>query len=194
VADRPSVFLLIGFSGTGKLTVAKTLRERMVERGQQVRLVDNHYINIPIFQLIEVDGVRPLPSGTWDRVAEVRDAVVRTIETLSPRDWSFIFTNDLIDRPEERAWVARLAELAEGRDSVFVPVRLLCEVEELCRRIVSSDRRALMKGVSEDWIRRRIETEKVLDPGLPSTMTLDITAIPPGEAADHILAHLATLA
>jgi hypothetical protein len=194
VLDRPALFLLIGFSGTGKLTVAKTLRDRLVARGEQVRLVDNHYVNNPIFQLIDVDGVRALPSGTWDRVGEVRDAVVRTVETLSPKDWSFIFTNDLIDRPEERAWVDRLAGLAKGRDSVFIPVRLLCEIEELCRRIVSTERRKLLKGVSADWIRRRTETEEVLDPGLPSTITLDITSMTPDQAADHILAHLASIA
>ena len=47
----------------GKLTVAKTLRDRLVARGDQVRLVDNHYINNPIFQLMEVDGVRALRPG-----------------------------------------------------------------------------------------------------------------------------------
>lgn len=99
VLDRPALFLLIGFSGTGKLSVAKTLRDRLVARGEQVRLVDNHYINNPIFQLIDVDGVRALPSGTWDRVGEVRDVVVRTIETLSPKNWSFIFTRQTLALP-----------------------------------------------------------------------------------------------
>jgi hypothetical protein len=166
----------------------------LVARGEEIRLVDNHYINNPIFRPIDVDGLGPLPAGTWDRVGEVRDAVVRTIEELSPKDWSFIFTNDLIELPEDRAWVDRLAAVARRRDSVFIPVRLICEVEELSRRIVSPERRALMKGVSADWIRRRIATEAVLDPGLPSTITLDITSMPPDQAADHILTHLASLA
>jgi hypothetical protein len=193
VASRPALFLLIGFAGTGKLTVARQLRDRLTERGEQVRLVDNHYINNPIFQLIEVDGVTPLPAATWDRVGEVRDAVLRTIEELSPRKWSFIFTNDLIDRPEEKAYVHRLAQLADRRKSIFVPVRLLCEVDELCRRIVSPERKALMKGVDPEWIRRRVGTEEVLDPGLEATITVDITSTPAREAADRILAHVATL-
>jgi hypothetical protein len=194
VANRPALVLLIGFAGTGKLTVARVLRDRLTGRGEQARLVDNHYINNPIFQLIDVDGVKPLPAGTWDRVGEVRDAVFRTIEELSPTSWSFIFTNDLIDRPEERAYVHRLAQLADRRSSTFVPVRLLCDVEELCRRIVSPERRLLMKAVDAGWIRRRFKTEEVLDPGLASTLTLDITSLPPEEAADRILAHLATVA
>src|SRR6202030_2215671 len=92
VANRPALFLLIGFAGTGKLTVARVLRDRLAAHGAQVRLVDNHYINNPILHLIDVDGEKPLPAGTWDRVGEVRDAVFRTIEMLSPKSWSFIFT------------------------------------------------------------------------------------------------------
>jgi hypothetical protein len=193
VANRPALFLLIGFAGTGKLTVARALRDRLTERGEPVRLVDNHYINNPIFQLIDVDGVKPLPTDAWDRVAEVRDAVFKTIEELSPKRWSFIFTNDLIDRPEERAYVHRLAQLADRRKSIFVPVRLICEVDELCRRIVSPERKALMKGVDPEWIRHRVATEDVLDPGLEATITLDITSMPPREAAARILAHVTTL-
>jgi len=155
--------------------------------------VDNHYINNPIFQLLDVDGVKPLPAGAWDRVGEVRDAVLRTIEELSPKSWSFIFTNDLIDRPEERAYVHRLAQLADRRRSIFVPVRLLCDVEELCGRIVSPERKPLMKAVDAEWIRQRALTEDVLDPGLAATITLDITSMRPEETVDLILAHLATL-
>jgi hypothetical protein len=190
---KATIFLLIGFSGTGKLTVAKALAARLAERGHHVRLVDNHYVNNPIFGLLDQDGVRPLPDGTWERVAEVREAMVRTIETLSPPDWSFIFTNDLIDGPKQRAWVQRLVALADTRGSQLLPVRLLCEVEELSRRVVSAERRALMKGVNAEEVRRRVATEKVLDPDLPSTLTLDITSIPPLDAADRILAHSAAM-
>jgi len=192
VAGKPKLFLLIGFSGTGKLTVAKALRDLMTRRREHVRLVDNHYVNNPIFGLLDVDGLRPLPPGTWDRVGEVRDAIVRTIETLSPRHWSFIFTNDLIDQPPDRAWIARLAALAGARGSVFIPVRLICDVEELCRRVVSPERKVLFKGISADDVRRRVKTEAVLDPGLPTTLTLDITTLPPDEAASLILAHGST--
>jgi adenylylsulfate kinase-like enzyme len=193
VASRPALFLLIGFAGTGKLTVARVLRDRLTRGGGQARLVDNHYVNNPIFHLLDVDGVKPLPAGAWDRVGEVRDAVLRTIEDLSPKSWSFIFTNDLIDRPEERAYVHRLAQLADRRRSIFVPVRLLCDVEELCARVVSPERRGLMKAVDAEWIRQRALTEEVLDPGLAATITLDTTSMRPDETVDLILAHLATL-
>ncbi|MGH7761431.1 MAG: chloramphenicol phosphotransferase [Candidatus Dormibacteraceae bacterium] len=174
--------------------MGKALRRRLIDQGQQTRLIDNHYVNNPIFGLLDLDGVRPLPAATWERVGEVRDAVIATIATLSPKEWSFIFTNDLIDSPKERQWVAVLESLATARSSAFMVVRLLCEPEELCRRIASPERQAMMKSISTDWIKGRIATEQVLDPQLPSTLTLDITSMAPDDAADRILAHRSGLA
>ncbi len=77
---------------------------------------------------------------------------------------------------------------------VFIPVRLLCDTEEICRRIVSPERSGLFKSTSVEWIRGRLETEEVLDPHLASTLTLDITSMPSDEAADRILTHLANIA
>lgn len=188
--NRTAVLLLIGFSGTGKYTIGKVLQHRLIDQGGQARLIDNHYVNNPIFGLLDIDGVRPVPAGTWERVGEVRDAIVATIATLSPKEWSFIFTNDLIDGPQDREWFARLESLAAARGSAFLAVRLLCEPEELYRRIARPDRQARLKSTSPDWIKSRIATEQVLDPQSPATLTLDVTSMPPDEAADRILARL----
>jgi hypothetical protein len=47
------------------------------------RVVDNHWINNPIFDLLDNDRVTPFPTGVWDQVAKVRHAVLDTIATLS---------------------------------------------------------------------------------------------------------------
>ncbi len=65
------VFLLTGFPGTGKLTVAGALRDLLEADGETVRVVDNHWINNPILGLIDQDGITPLPQGVWERVGEV---------------------------------------------------------------------------------------------------------------------------
>ena len=67
-------------------------------------MVDNHHTSNVIFAGLNVDGVTPLPPEVWDRVREVREALLRTIEELSPPDWSFVFTNVLTDdKPGDRA-------------------------------------------------------------------------------------------
>lgn len=188
-----TVFLLVGLPGTGKYTIAREMRARLEARGLPGRLVDNHYVNNPIFGLLELDGITPLPPPVWDRVAEVRDAIVSTIETLSPPGWWVIFTNHLVDHPGDVAWVERLALLAERRGSRLVVVRLLCSLEELRRRRVRPGRRERMKQTDVSDLDARHPRERPLDPGLVGGLTLDVTELAPGDAADRILTHAEAL-
>ena len=87
-----NLFLLTGFPGSGKLTVAQALAQQIEAVGDTVRVVDNHWINNPIFGLVAQDGVTPLPREVWARVGEVAEAVIRTVEELTPSTWHVIFT------------------------------------------------------------------------------------------------------
>lgn len=55
-----TIYLSMGFPGTGKLTIARMLAHRLRDQGQEVRVIDNHFINNPIFGLIE----HQIPDGT----------------------------------------------------------------------------------------------------------------------------------
>jgi hypothetical protein len=143
------VILLVGLPGAGKYTIALALQSRLVDQGRTVRVVDNHYTCNPIFGLVAQDGVTPLPAEVWDRVGEVREAVAETMERLSPPDWTLILTH-VVDRPEDAAWVDRLAVVAAARGGRFGVVRLMCDRDELCRRVVAPSRRERMKSVSVD--------------------------------------------
>jgi hypothetical protein len=180
------VVLLTGLPGTGKLTVAKELARRMTERGETVRLVDNHSVDNVIFPLIDADGETPLSPEFWDRVLEVHEVVHQTIEGLSPPDWSFVFTAAL--RPGDDWFADRLAALAERRDSTFTVVALTCRLEELERRVAVPGRAEMFKMTSMAGIR------KLHAGGLPGldgheVLTLDITDVAPEDAAAQILAY-----
>ena len=108
---EPTLFLLSGFPGTGKLTVARSLAQQIEAAGETVRVVDNHWINNPIFGLVAQDGMTPLPSTVWDRVGEVAEAVIRTVEELTPRGWHVIFTAYL-DGVTDTGYAPRLAAVA----------------------------------------------------------------------------------
>jgi len=182
-----SVFYLIGLPGTGKYTVARAMERLAASEGRRLAVVDNHYINNPIFSLIDTDGKTSLPRVVWERVAEVGEAVVQTIETLSPRSWSFVFTNYLRDDDEaDRAWFARIASLAETRRSRFIPVQLTCEVDELCIRVQSPERQRRLKMIDPDGVKALARSVPLLVPPAPY-LSLDITDLPPDEAARTIL-------
>ncbi len=85
-----TIIYLIGFPGTGKYTIALELANRTT-----IRIVDNQLINNPIFSVIGADGKTRLPNIVWDKVGVIREAVLDSICTLSPPDFSFVFTNVL---------------------------------------------------------------------------------------------------
>lgn len=185
----PVLVLLVGLPGTGKHTIGSVLVRRLTADGRQVCFVDNHHVTNPILSLVAQDGVSPLPQGLWDRVAEVRTAVLRTVEELSPPDWSFVFTVDLEDEEPDRAFVQRLADIAVRRGASFHVVRLLCDLAELRRRIVTPSRRDRLKSVSEaDAVERHAAGVPALADWAP--LTLDVTALRPDDAAACVQQHV----
>lgn len=186
------MFLITGFPGTGKLTVARALASLLEAGGETVRVVDNHWINNPIFGLVVNDGITPLPAAVWDRVGEVAGAVIRTVEELTPPDWHLIFTAYL-DGTSDTGWVPRLQKAANNRGSLLVPVRLVCDPDEIARRIVAGERRAAMKSIDPEEPHRLAARGEPYDPRHPNGMTLDVTTMPPHEAAEQILEHAASL-
>ena len=180
-----TVYYLLGFAGTGKYTIAKALAERT-----GARVVDNHHILNPIFSLIAQDGKTPLPPQVWAFAWQVHHAVYGTIRTLSPPNWSFVFTNGLIHGdPEAETLYRDVLSVAEARAARFVPVRLLCDAPELARRNGTPSRRERFKEVDPEAALERHARFEVYKPDHPNALSLDVTRLSPDEAASAILEH-----
>jgi hypothetical protein len=178
-----TMVLLIGFAGTGKYTIGRELCERT-----GAKLIDNHLINNPVFSVVNTDGVTPLPAKVWDRVKEVRATVYRAILELSPADMSFVFTMELRQsNPGDHASLRDLAELAAERHSRFIPIRLICGVEELCRRVSDPGRIAMLKEMSPELARKKSLEDEVLNVPHPNLRTLDVTKRTASGSVDAIL-------
>ncbi|MFN2578973.1 MAG: hypothetical protein ABR607_14940 [Pyrinomonadaceae bacterium] len=170
-ALEDTMVLLIGFAGTGKYTIGRELCERT-----GAKLIDNHLINNPIFRVIDADGVTPLPSSVWDRVQEVRAAVYKAIRELSPPGMGFVFTMELREsKSGDQKAFRDLERLAAACQCRFIPIRMICGVEELCRRVADPARAAMLKEISVELARKKFAEDEVLNLPHPNQRTLDVT-------------------
>lgn len=180
------IIYLIGFAGVGKFTIAKELSLHL-----QARIIDNHLINNPILQLIQLDGKTPISTMVWEKIAQIREIVFTTIEEVSPSDFNFIFTNELLQSSQQDINVYyRVSAIAEKRKSLFVPIRLVCDRKELSRRVSSPERAALFKMTDIKSTEEKFEKQEVFIPDHPLTQTIDVTNLTPQEVAKKIMAIL----
>jgi deoxyadenosine/deoxycytidine kinase len=186
-----TMIYLIGFAGVGKYTIAKAIAEMMAGTLEVCKIVDNHYVLNPIFNLIAEDGVTPLSAQVWDAAMQVRLAVLATIEHVSPRDWNFVFTNELTEDSDGSNLMlySQILRVAEARGARFVPVRLWCDLEEHLSRVVRPERRERMKDVDPNEARDKHANHKLFMPDHANTLTLNVTGLTPEIAARTILDH-----
>ncbi|MBB3461173.1 AAA family ATPase [Rhizobium sp. BK377] len=178
--------LLIGFPGSGKLTIAKQLSPLL-----SAKIIDNHWVNNPVLGVLDHDLTTPLPKEIWEQTGRVRQAVLDTIVAFSTPSVNFIFTHAGIqDDERSHRTFQQIADAAEQRRSLLVPVRLLCEVEELARRVAIAERRKRLKSVDAEASRERSRTLQVLNPEHVNKLNLDVTSLSAEESADAVHRHV----
>jgi len=184
-----TIVLLIGFAGTGKYTIGRELCERT-----GATLIDNNLINNPIFKVVKADGVTPLPAGVWEKVREIRAMVYEAIRELSPAEMGFVFTMELREGDlADHIAFSDLAQLAAARQSRFIPIRLICGVEELCRRLADPARVARFKELSAELARSKSTADLVLNVSHPNQRTLDVTKRTASGSVDAILDEVSSI-
>ena len=147
-----TIFYLIGATPALRLAVATAIAN---ETGAKV--VDTQAIYAPIFNVIEHDRIADLPEAAWTEIDAVRGAVLRAIETLSPKDWSFVFTHAGLDIPADIGVYRTVRATAAKRGARFLPVTLASDPPKKLLRFDERD-----------------------------ALTVDVTALSPQDAAKRI--------
>jgi chloramphenicol 3-O-phosphotransferase len=181
-----AIIYLFGYSGCGKLTIAKAIQARM-----DCIIAHNHLINNVIFTLIDADGKSKLPDAVWKNVRRVRSAAFDTIRDLAKPGRTFVLTNTLFDDDQEDAeWFQEVVQLARERNSHFLPVRFTISPEELARRVVSPGRAEQFKETDPVNAMRKAKQSQVFRPSGHDVLELDITAMSPEMVAERIVARV----
>lgn len=191
----PAVYHLIGYPGVGKFTVATALAATTADDDpSRIVVVDNHLTGNPVLRITQLDEQGRVPQRAWDLIADIR-AIVRTaIGDLSPAGWSFVFTN-LICVGDEQAepTIGGLRALARSRGCPYVPVLLRCDRDEMRRRVASPGRAERHKWTDPDAVLAYTDESDLFEPGDLTTLDLDVTSMPPTDAAAAILDHRSRL-
>ena len=184
-----TMIALIGFAGTGKYTIGRELCERT-----GAKLIDNHLIANPVFTVVNADGVTPLPAGVWDKVNQIRRTVYDAIREMSPPEMNFVFTMEWRENnPADQKGFTDLERVAAARRSRFIPIRLICGVDELCRRVTDPSRVAMLKEISPELARKKSIEDEVLNVPHPNLRTLDVTKRSPSNSVDAILDEISSI-
>lgn len=181
-----TIIYLIGFAGVGKLTIAKE-----ISKITGAKVVDNHLTNNPVFHVIDNDGITPLPNAVWDKTRGIRKIVLDTIKEFSPPNLSFIFTNELFEKDSHHNLFQDVYDLAVHRNANFLCVRLLCDKNEIVKRIQSKERRDLLKAIDPIMAEEKFDKYKILAPSAQNVHSIDISKISAHEAALEIIRILA---
>lgn len=179
---KNTIIYLIGFAGTGKYSIAKEIAKLT-----DAKLVDNHLILNPIFSVIRLDG-SVIEEGVWDNAWKIRHIVLDTIKKFSAPDFNFIFTNQLVENfPDDKKLFEEVAELAQARNAKLIPIRLLCDEEELCKRVISEGRKERFKDTNVENARKHSADFELLKPITHPYFTLDVTKLTALEVAKEII-------
>ena len=167
---------LIGRSGSGKYTIAKHLEK------YGFKIVDNHLINNPIFSLLDLDSVTPIPDFAWETISRIRASIFDFMSKEYKHN--YVLTNELLEDEGDHQCFKQVQEMAERRGSLFVPIRFHVSKEENARRIQMPERALRFKSTRID----DAACEKpLIQVSHPNLMDIDINDLTAETVAQKIL-------
>lgn len=177
------------FPGTGKLTVARLLVEKL--SALDAKLVHNHLLIDP------AGAILPRSSKDYQSLRHAIRAAVFTTLIRSPDtfDSLYIFTDFQSSDQLGSSVVSEYESAAKLRSCAFIPVILSCTKKENLSRLTSQERElhgkltdhAVMSRIRDHDEVHRFENH-------PFQLDLEITNVEPDVAADLIYNHIMKIA
>lgn len=182
---KNTIILLMGFPGVGKRTVAEIIAQKT-----NARFSDHHDLYDPIVKLFGDDEQIwwNLTPPMWDKVNGVMDVYLSAIADVCVKDDSFILTEMLFDKdPYHQIFYDKVLSVVKKRQANFIPVRLICDEEELVKRVVLEDRQRYFKTTDADLSRKRSKEQQVFYSKNQNEITIDTTNLSAEQTAEKII-------
>lgn len=178
-----TIIYLIGFPAAGKYSIAKEI----CARDTDFRLVDNHLINNPVLNMLDLDGKTKIPARVWDNIDLIWQGVCDTIINYSSKEASFVVTNVLLEgEADDAEQYERIKNVANKRGAKFIPVILECSLEELSKRIVNEGRKERQKMTDVDGLHAYYDEYQLINIEHDNLVKLDNTNLSVEEVIEKI--------
>ena len=188
-----TIILLTGIAGTGKRTIGQAISHI----NPAFTLLHHHDYLDPILKQFDNSPQNSNPDSIWwnlddkgwDALKKARKAAFDNITYASPKNSSFVITYELLNNNiYHQAIFDEIKEISTVRKSLFIPVRLICELNELIKRLTHPERKQYYKTQDTELIRKRFSSDAVFQSNLKNELTLDVSKLSPEESAKKILA------
>lgn len=180
--NKTVIIYLTGKPGVGKYTIAQALAK------SGFVVCDNQLVNNPVFELLQYDGYAKIPDFAWECIGNIRRAIFSFLTKEMHKN--YVLTNNLYEDSGDKVCYAEVLYMAEKRDSLFVPVRLLISEEEHLKRISHHSRRERWKSIDPNDV---YDKNPLLKIEHPHYFELDVSDLTPMDASERILDHVKRL-
>ncbi|KAA3655119.1 MAG: hypothetical protein DWQ04_33675 [Chloroflexi bacterium] len=175
--EQMKLIIIYGPEATGKLTIAKKL-----SKATGFRLFHNH-VSVDVAKTFFDFGMAEFGELVWDvRILALEHAARGNIPGVI-FTWAY-------SHPDFQPYLNRLRELCAKHNIEISYVHVSCSINELKKRVLQSDRKAVGKINTVEALERQLEHKN--HQVIPDTdsLIIDNTALSPQDAAKHILEHL----
>lgn len=185
MSNNPLIYLF-GYPGTGKKTTAMA-----IEQQSDYIAIQNHLLSNPLRHILSRQS-----SGDYTKTETLlkhhtMKAWVNFLEFIASAapDKGLIFTSVLYqNEPDRVTFFEFVRKWAIEQKREFIPVRLVCDQEELIRRLQSPSRDQEMKLTDPEILKKLMMENQLLQPD--NGFELDITHLTPEQAAQKILSFI----
>ena len=158
------VVLLHGKPSTGKLTVAKRIEKHINENcggGKKCYVFDNHFFNDIVFPYV---NITPNLGKICKNVYKIRSVFLDTLSECSNyKNTVLVFTNVLLNSPDDEESVKELAEFAKKISAKFVPIELCAAPGSILGWTENKDRQLKHKLTDPEQMANFINNTKFLE-------------------------------